>query len=251
MSKTGSRPRKTARKSPARRASRAPARGDGLLRRAWRWGLRGLAGVLVLLAAALVAFRFVAPPQGIYMRMEAARLDGIDRQWVAMPAISPHLARAVVAAEDANFCRHWGFDMGAIRAAIEDGASRGASTISQQTVKNVFLWQGRSWPRKALEAAITPLAEAAWPKRRMLEIYLNVAEFDTGVFGAEAAAQHHFGVPAAKLTPAQSALLAAALPAPQKRSVVRPSAWMQRRAAAIRAGAATIAADGRDACFRS
>jgi monofunctional biosynthetic peptidoglycan transglycosylase len=103
--------------------------------------------------------------------------------------ISDHLQRAAVAAEDANFCLHWGFDMAAIRDAIDAGAARGGSTISQQTVKNAFLWHGRSWLRKALEAAITPVMEAIWPKRRVLEVYLNVAEFDEGVFGAEAAAR--------------------------------------------------------------
>ena len=109
-----------------------------------------------------------------------------------------------MAAEDANFCLHWGFDMSAIRDAIADGAARGGSTISQQTVKNAFLWHGRSWVRKALEAAITPVMELIWPKRRVLEVYLNVAEFAPGVFGAEAAAQHHFGVSAADLTERQA-----------------------------------------------
>ena len=103
------------------------------------------------------------------------------------------MARSVVAAEDANYCLHWGFDMGAIREALEDGAARGASTISQQTVKNTFLWQGRSWFRKALEALLTPVVELVWTKRRLLEVYLNVIEFDEGVFGVEAAAQSYFG----------------------------------------------------------
>jgi len=161
------------------------------------------------------------------------------------------LPRALVAAEDANFCLHWGFDMGAIREAIAKGGRRGASTISQQMVKNVFLWQGRSWPRKALEAMITPLAEAILSKRRILELYLNVAEFDEGVFGAQAAARHYFGVGAAALTPMQAARLAAVLPAPKKRSASRPSSWLRHRAAAIRSGAETIEADGRAACFES
>jgi len=141
--------------------------------------------------------------------------------------------------------------MTAIRQAIDEGRGRGASTISQQVVKNVFLWHGRHWPRKALEAAITPLAEAVWSKRRMLEIYLNVAEFDEGVFGAQAAAQHHFGVDARALSLAQAARLAAVLPDPKGRSATRPSDWLRRRAAGIADGAATIATDGRAACFES
>jgi len=221
------------------------------LRFALRWaGRAALAGAALLLASVLL-FTVVNPPRGIYMQAEALRLGGIRRDWVAMAEISPHLARAVVAAEDANFCLHWGFDMTAIRQAIDEGRGRGASTISQQVVKNVFLWHGRHWPRKALEAAITPLAEAVWSKRRMLEIYLNVAEFDEGVFGAQAAAQHHFGVDARALSLAQAARLAAVLPDPKGRSATRPSDWLRRRAAGIADGAATIATDGRAACFES
>ncbi len=167
-----------------------------------------------------------------------------------MERIAPVMARAVVAAEDANFCLHWGFDMAAIRAAIDEGGRRGASTISQQTVKNVYLWQGRSWPRKALEAVLTPLVELVWSKRRILEVYLNVAEMGEGVFGVEAAARHWFGVPAAELTPAQAARLAAILPAPRDRSPVEPTAFLRRRAAAILDGAETIRRDGRAACFQ-
>ena len=166
-----------------------------------------------------------------------------------MEAIAPVMARAAVAAEDADFCRHWGFDMRALRAAIAEGGARGASTISQQTVKNAFLWQGRSWPRKAIEAALTPVVEALWTKRRILEVYLNLAEFGEGVFGVEAAARHHFGVPARDLTPEQAARLAAVLPAPKSRDAADPSEAVARRAAAILDGAETIARDGRAACF--
>ena len=166
-----------------------------------------------------------------------------------MSRIAPVMARAAVAAEDANFCLHWGFDMGAIRSAIAEGAGRGASTISQQVVKNVYLWHGRNWGRKALEAAITPLVEAAWPKRRILEVYLNQAEFAEGVFGVEAAARHHFGVGADALSAGQAARLAAVLPDPKRRSAAQPSAALRKRAAAIGDGAATIARDGRAACF--
>ncbi|PWE33599.1 monofunctional biosynthetic peptidoglycan transglycosylase [Maritimibacter sp. 55A14] len=232
-----------------RKTRRRPLR--AALRFVWRWAWRGAAVAFALVAGLALLFALVNPPRGIYMQAEAFRLGGISRDWVALEDISAHLPRAVVAAEDANFCLHWGFDMAAIREAIAEGGRRGASTISQQAVKNVFLWHGRSWPRKALEALITPLAEAVWTKRRMLEIYLNVAEFDEGVFGAEAAARHYFGVAAANLTLTQSARLAAVLPDPKNRSAARPSAWLRQRAAAVRSGAETIRADGRAACFES
>jgi monofunctional biosynthetic peptidoglycan transglycosylase len=206
--------------------------------------------VTAVLVVALVAlFGQANPPPGIFMLQERARLGAIERDWVPMAEISPHMARSAVAAEDANFCLHWGFDMAEIRRAIDAGGTRGASTITQQTVKNVFLWHGRSWPRKALEAVLTPLVEATWSKRRILEVYLNVAEFDAGVFGVEAAARHYFGTTAARLTPQQAARLAAILPDPRGRNAARPSAFVQRRAAAIVDGAATIARDGRAACF--
>ncbi len=166
-----------------------------------------------------------------------------------MEAIAPVMARAAVAAEDADFCRHSGFDISALRAAMRGGARRGGSTISQQTVKNAFLWQGRSWPRKALEAVLTPAVELAWPKRRILEVYLNLAEFGEGVFGVEAAARAAFGVAAADLNAGQAAALAAVLPSPKTRDPAAPTPAMARRAARIADGAATIRRDGRAACF--
>ncbi len=216
-----------------------------------RWTARG-AGLAVMLVIAVVAFYAVFnPPFTPYIVSEGRRLGGIEREWVDIERIAPVMGRSVVAAEDANFCLHWGFDMSAIRAAIEEGGNRGASTISQQVVKNVFLWHGRSWLRKALEAGITPVMEAVWPKRRILEVYMNMVEFDEGVFGVEAAAQHYFGVSAAELTASQASRLAAILPDPKGRSASDPSAFVVRRAASIRDGAATIRADGRAACFES
>lgn len=213
------------------------------------WLLRAGMSFMLAIAATVALFAFVPPPTTPYILSEGLRLGGIQRTWVPMEQIAPVAARSVVAAEDADFCLHWGFDMRQIRAAIAEGGDRGASTLSQQTVKNVWLWQGRSWPRKALEGVMTPLVELFWTKRRILEVYLNVAEFDTGVFGIEAAAQHHFGVPAAKLSARQAALLAAVLPNPKAREAVKPSAATQRRAASIADGAATIERDGRAACF--
>ena len=227
-----------------RRAKRRP-----LLRRAAKLAMRGVLLVLVLVVGWIALYGVVAPPVTPYMISESRRLGAVTQVWRPMEEISPHLARAVVAAEDANFCLHWGFDMEAIRLAIAAGAARGGSTISQQTVKNAFLWQGRSWLRKAMEAAMTPVMEAIWSKRRVLEVYLNIVEFGEGIFGAEAAAQHYFGVPAADLNPAQAARLAAVLPNPRGRSAASPSTATLNRARSIAAGAATIGADGRDACF--
>lgn len=214
-----------------------------------RWLFRGVLAAVMLLLLWIVLYAFVPVPTTVYMLQERARLGDVERDWVPMEDIAPALARSVVAAEDANFCLHWGFDMTAIRDAIAEGAARGGSTISQQTVKNAFLWHGRSWLRKALEAAITPVMELIWPKRRVLEVYLNVAEFAPGVFGAEAAAQHHFGVSAADLSARQASLLAAVLPNPQERNASAPSDFVNRRARSIADGAATIRADGRADCF--
>ena len=244
----------TKRMSKGRRAH--PTRRESWLdklSRAARLGLRRLLLALIAIVLLIVAwvglYRFVDPPFGFYLLAENRRLGGIERQIVPMERISPVMARSAIAAEDANFCRHWGFDLVAIRAALDAGGQRGASTITQQVVKNVFLWHGRSWPRKALEALITPIVEILWPKRRILEVYLNIAEFDTGIFGVQAAARHHFDRDAADLTARQAALLAAVLPAPQARSASRPTDFVARRARAIEDGAATIARDGRAACI--
>ena len=216
-----------------------------------KWSLRGVSVAFLLAVFAVLLWSVVNPPTTLYMMQESRRLGGIDQAWVPMEEIAPVMARAAVAAEDANFCLHWGLDLEAIRTAIEDGGSRGASTISQQVVKNVYLWHGRSWLRKALEAGMTPLVEALWSKRRILEVYLNIAEFDEGVFGVEAAARHYFGVGPEALPPTQAARLAAVLPNPKGRSASRPSSFVRNRSASIRDGAATIRADGRAACFES
>nr|WP_281494166.1 monofunctional biosynthetic peptidoglycan transglycosylase [Jannaschia sp. S6380] len=204
------------------------------------------AGALVLW---VLAYRWIDPPTTPYMLSEYRRLGTIEKAWVDLDDLDPVIARSFVAAEDANFCRHWGFDVDAIREAIEDGGNRGASTISQQVVKNAFLWQGRSWPRKALETVLTPLMEALWPKRRIVEVYLNVAEMDEGAFGVDAAARRYFDRGAADLTGRQAALMAAVLPDPKGRDAGRPTAFLDRRARSIADGAATIRADGRAACF--
>lgn len=194
--------------------------------------------------AVVVIFRFVPPPGTMLMveRKIESWIDGqpidLQRSWRSWDEISDDLKVAVIAGEDQKFAEHWGFDIAAIRAAFvhneEGGSLRGASTLSQQVAKNVFLWSGRSWLRKGLEAWFTGLIEIFWSKQRILEVYLNSAEWDDGVFGAEAAAKHHFGVGAPYLSRQQASLLAAVLPNPRNWSASRPSPYVARRAGWIR-----------------
>ncbi|WP_374643039.1 monofunctional biosynthetic peptidoglycan transglycosylase [Tabrizicola sp.] len=239
--------------APRRRKPKAepapPVPKPRLWRVAGKWLLRGFGGVAAFYALLILLFSFVPPPVNLYQLGEIWRLGGIDKDWVAYEEIAPVMGRSAVAAEDANFCGHWGFDMTAIRQAIEDGSTRGASTITQQVAKNVFLWHGRSWLRKAMEAVLTPAVELVWSKQRILEVYLNVVEFDEGVFGVQAAAQHYFGVDAKDLSALQAARLAAVLPDPKGRSASEPTSFVRSRTRAIISGAETIAADGRSACF--
>lgn len=220
------------------------------LRRIWRWLRRWLAAVGGFYLLLIVLFSFLPPPINLYQMGEAWRLGGISKDWVGWDEIAPVMGRSVVAAEDANFCLHWGFDMAAIREAIEEGSARGASTLSQQVVKNTYLWHGRSWLRKAMEAMLTPVVELVWSKQRILEVYLNTAEFAEGVFGVQAAAQHYFGVDARDLSDLQAARLAAVLPDPKGRDAANPSDFVRKRTRAILSGAETIAADGRAGCFQ-
>ncbi len=225
-----------------------------------RWRFRPLAWLgfialrlttilIIVTLLVVVIYSVINPPTTHTIWSEARRLGSVDREWVPIEDIAPVMARSVVAAEDANFCLHWGFDVKAIRAAMSAGSQRGGSTISQQVVKNVFLWQGRSWIRKALEAAITPAVEAVWSKRRIIEVYLNIAEMDEGVFGVEAAARRYFDTGPENLTARQAALLATVLPAPKSRSAAKPTSAMKKRATSVMDGAATIRADGRAGCF--
>lgn len=246
---------KTARKPAARKKAARPAPPKRAVLpvrptlRLLRWLGRGFLVMLGVMFLWVVVYSIVNPPSTLYIWQEKLRLGEVDHEWVEMEQIAPVMKRSVVAAEDANFCLHGGFDIAAIRTAIEQGANRGASTLTQQVVKNAFLWQGRSWLRKALEAMMTPMVELAWSKERILEVYLNVAEFDEGVFGVEAAAHHYFGVGPEKLSDLQAARLAAVLPSPKVRSASKPNELVRRRTAQIIDGAATIRADGRAACF--
>ncbi len=247
MSKAG-KARKT---KPKAKAKSAPERRLRPLRWVMRWALRAVSAVFLIAVLAVVLGALINPPTTAYMLAEKRRLGAVAQTWVPLDNVAPIMARAVVAAEDANFCNHWGFDLPAIKKAIEEGGTRGASTLSQQTVKNVYLWHGRTYTRKAMEALLTPIVEAIWSKRRIIEVYLNVAEFDEGVFDVSAAAQHYFGVRADQLSDVQAARLAAILPSPQKRSAGDPSSYVRKRARQILEGAATIGADGRADCFQS
>ena len=199
----------------------------------------------VVLFFIVLVFRFIPITTTPYMVSEGS----ISYTWISLDKVSANVPLAIVAAEDANFCNHWGFDMKAIRLAIEQGGNRGASTISQQVVKNLFLWHERSWIRKFFEAILTPALEIAWSKRRILEVYINIAEFDQGIFGIEEASQQLFGLPASQLSLSEASLLAAVLPNPKQRSVKNPSLFVQRRALAISDGASTILKDERSQCF--
>ena len=241
---------KQAKSSTGKKSSKTPLlMSRSRLKQVGRLVLRLLAGIAAVYLFLIVLFAFVRPPINIYQIQESLRLGSLEREWVDWEEIASVMPRSVVAAEDANFCLHWGFDMAAIRQAVSEGGNRGASTLSQQVVKNVFLWQGRSWLRKAMEAVMTPVVELVWSKRRIVEIYLNVAEFDEGVFGVQAAAQHYFGIDAKDLSAVQAARLAAVLPDPKGRSASKPSNFVRSRARSIISGAETILADGRASCF--
>lgn len=231
----------------ARKTSKTSKR--PLHKRVRRFVLRWVAYVTLAIAGIVALGAVMIPPTSHYILTESRRLGGVERDWVPIEDMASIMGRSAVAAEDANFCLHWGLDTTAIQSALEDGALRGGSTISQQVVKNVYLWHGRSYVRKALEAVLTPWMEATWSKKRILEVYLNVAEFDEGVFGVGAASRHYFGVTPANLSRTQAARLAAILPSPKRRSASKPSNATRRRAAQILDGADTIAADGRSDCF--
>lgn len=199
----------------------------------------------------VLSLRWLNPPTTAFMLQrsfsdELAPIE-LQHEWRDMAQISPQLAMSVIASEDQKFADHWGFDVNAIQQAIEDAQAgdqmRGASTISQQLAKNLFLWSGRSWVRKGLEVYFTAAIEVMIPKRRILELYLNVAELGDGIYGAEAAAQSIFSVSAASLNANQSALLAARLPAPKTYAIKPPSDYMRQRARWIRQQVSQLGGD--------
>jgi monofunctional biosynthetic peptidoglycan transglycosylase len=199
-----------------------------------------LTGIIGLTFVIVLGLRWITPPTSSFILQHqiSAYLTSegeseMFHRWVPWSKLSPYMSRAVVAAEDQRFPEHWGFDLKQIKAAVQEweanGRVRGASTISQQVAKNLFLWPGKSWIRKTLEAYFTVLIEITWPKRRTLEVYLNFAQFGKGVYGVGAASDRFFRRPASELTLYQAALLAAVLPNPNTLKVQAPSKYVQRR----------------------
>jgi monofunctional glycosyltransferase len=211
-------------------------------RRDWRLLLHRLFKVMIVLAVLpfvlMVLYRpsFVHPVSTL-MLADLALLQGYDRQWVPLESISPHLIRAVMMSEDGQFCAHDGVDWVQMRSVIDDALdgeeTRGASTITMQTVKNLYLWNSRSFIRKGLEIPMALAANVVWSKRRTMELYLNVAEWGPGIYGAQAAALYHFKVPASRLTARQAALLAVSLPNPIARNAGKPGPGLRQLAGMI------------------
>ncbi|MBL8546253.1 MAG: monofunctional biosynthetic peptidoglycan transglycosylase [Hyphomonadaceae bacterium] len=230
----------------------------GRIKRRKRYGLF-ITSITVLFIAFVLApvtwataYLFFDPPSTVLMMQRAAEGQTIRHYPVPINRMSPHVVRAVIAAEDANFCAHDGFDIEAIQDAMESnrrgGRTRGASTVSQQTAKNLFLWPERSWVRKGFETYFTALIEFLWPKRRIMEAYLNAAEWGDGNFGIEAAARARFGVSAADLTPLQAARLAAVLPSPNRWRADNPGPYVRGRASTIVARARDVRTSGAAGC---
>ena len=220
-----------------------------MIRRALRACTFGSLYLLGLSVILVLPWRWVPPPTTAFILRERLASDGpVHYVWAPRSAISSDLAISAVAAEDQKFLEHSGFDWAAIRDAFDSnqvgGRIRGASTISQQVAKNLFLWPGQSWVRKGAEAYLTVWIELLWPKRRILEVYLNVAEFGPGVFGASAAAQHFLGKSQAKLTPHEAAVFAAVLPSPRRMSAQNPSEYVLRRASEIQAAVRGLGVPG-------
>ncbi len=224
-----------------------------LARRLARWAMLAALAVAAGSVAWALLYRVATPPVTPLMAIRwAADGAGIARDAVPLDAVSPHLVHAVIAAEDSRFCAHDGFDWDAIEAALDanerGGRLRGGSTISMQTAKNAFLWPDRTWVRKGAEAWFTLLIETLWPKRRIIEVYLNIVEWGDGVYGAEAAARHHFGKPASALTRREAALLAVSLPNPRERHAGRPTTSLSRRAAVIEQRMRVVEREGLAGC---
>jgi monofunctional biosynthetic peptidoglycan transglycosylase len=199
--------------------------------------------------AFVVLYRFVPVPITVTMVLDG---NGITKDWEPLDNIDRNMVRAVIAGEDGKFCEHDGFDRAAIEKAMErnarGGRIRGGSTISQQTAKNVFLWQGGGYFRKGLEAWFTLLIETIWGKQRIMEVYLNVAETGIGTYGVEAGAQRYFDHPAARLSPMEAARMAAALPLPKERAVISPNGFTRRYGNTIEARIGVVRRDGLDSC---
>jgi monofunctional biosynthetic peptidoglycan transglycosylase len=201
-----------------------------------RYAAYAVGGYLALVLMLILLFRFVDPPGSMLMLRHLLTGNAVNRTWVPLEQISPNLIRAVIVSEDGRFCEHSGIDTAAIKEAIErasGGVPRGASTISMQVTKNLFLWNAKSYIRKVIEIPLTLFMEMVWPKWRVLEVYLNIAEWGPGVFGAEAAARHHFNKPASRLSEREAALLAAVLPNPVARDAGAPGRGTSAKARVV------------------
>ncbi|WP_019832985.1 monofunctional biosynthetic peptidoglycan transglycosylase [Sphingomonas sp. PR090111-T3T-6A] len=217
-----------------------------------RWVFKAILWFVGLSVLWVAIYRFVPPPVTVTMLTNALDGRGITKDWMPISKIDPNMARAAIGAEDSGFCRHHGFDFTAIQKAMEHNEDskriRGGSTISQQTAKNVFLWQGRSYVRKGLEAWFTVLIEAIWGKRRIMEMYLNVAETGIGTYGVNAGSQRYFHHDASRMTPVEAARIAAVLPLPKVRGAVAPVGFVRRYGNRIATRIATVRQGGYDAC---
>ena len=230
------------------------ARSGGFLRALRNIALAVLVVLIVGPIVAVAVYRFVPPPLTILMVERIFEGHGVDHRWRSLAQMSPALPRAAIAAEDARFCEHHGFDLTAIQKAIKHddrhpGSIRGGSTISQQTAKNVFLWPERSWVRKGFESYFTVLIETIWGKRRIMEVYLNTAEMGPGLYGVEAASQRYFHESARDLNPSQAARLIAILPSPLKWQAVDPGPYVRRRDRRIDAAEGTVRREGEAGCI--
>jgi monofunctional biosynthetic peptidoglycan transglycosylase len=217
------------------------------------WLLRILFGAILVSILWVLLYRFVNPP--ITFTMIGDKLQGrnLDRDWMPIERIDRNMVRAAISAEDSKFCSHWGFDQDAIAAAMKRNAEggsiiRGGSTISQQTAKNAFLWQGGGFFRKGLEAWFTLLIENVWGKRRIMEVYLNLAETGIGTYGVDAGAERYYGHDASRMSRVEAARIAAVLPLPKKRGVLAPKGFTRRYGNMIAVREGIVARDGLDAC---
>jgi monofunctional glycosyltransferase len=237
---------------PARASRSIPAR---LWRFTWRAVLYFVLGSILW----VVAYRFVPPPITLTMLGDIAGGRSVTKDWMPLSKIDRNMARAAIAAEDAKFCAHNGFDTQAIEAAIKrnarvsargKGVIRGGSTISQQTAKNAFLWQGGGYVRKGLEAWFTVLIETIWGKRRIMEVYLNIAETGIATYGVNEGSKRYFGHDASRMSPTEAARMAAVLPLPKKREATIPTGFTRRYGNSIAARIGVVRNDGLDSCLR-
>lgn len=242
---------KTRRKVARRNSLRFPGNPTSITGKLARWTLMFVLGFVTLSLAQVLFYKWIPVPVTITMLMDE---NGITKDWTSLSDIDPDMPRAVIAGEDAKFCQHHGFDTDAIRKAMEHNAQggriRGGSTISQQTAKNVFLWQGGGFFRKGLEAWYTILIEAIWGKRRIMEVYLNVAETGIGTYGVQAGAIRYFNHGADKLSRTEAARIAAVLPLPKKRGAIAPTGFTRRHGNNIARWIGNVKAEGMDSCLK-